>query len=384
MSGAWQTLHAALHWGSETQSDPTLRRKILLTNIGALVAALSLLFYLVVTMPVLARPVVVRMVLSEIPIAALLALIPWLNRQGRINAARWLLAGCAIGSQLLVIWLDFGTYLNTHFYFVVFALLPVVFFPLSNWRSIVFLFILNMGLFLYFERTWCPPSADVLALPVQNVTHLRGSYTVTAFATVLLFMLLQDGLAMRSERRLDRMSVTDALTGLPNRRFFELAFEQEQAKSRRDGTPLALALIDLDHFKQINDRYGHKAGDALLQHVAQTLRQNTRAGNVVARVGGEEFAVLLPNTAMADAAEVAERMRVAMANNRCEYDGKALEITLSIGVAPVDPVAHRDLSYRLADDALYAAKQAGRNRVFLHAGKGLSAQDFNGHALFVK
>jgi diguanylate cyclase (GGDEF)-like protein len=122
-------------------------------------------------------------------------------------------------------------------------------------------------------------------------------------------------------------------------------------------------MIDIDHFKVVNDTYGHDAGDEVLKHISLQLSQTTRQSNVVARIGGEEFAVLLPKTSLPEAVEVAERMRQAVENNRYQLKQQVLNVTISIGVAVVDCELPMAQAYKAADMALYQAKHAGRNRV---------------------
>ena len=160
--------------------------------------------------------------------------------------------------------------------------------------------------------------------------------------------------ALARERILAR---TDSLTGAFNRRhFFDLA-NQEFAVAHRYHQPLSLILFDIDHFKNINDRHGHDVGDETLCHVAAVARDHLREADVFARYGGEEFIVLLPQTPLAEATLVAERMRVEIA------DLSAPPITISSGVAELRPGDESlDVILRRADDALYRAKQEGRNR----------------------
>ncbi len=151
---------------------------------------------------------------------------------------------------------------------------------------------------------------------------------------------------------------TDELTGLPNRR----------GLTRAMGAPGiergALLMLDLDHFKQLNDTHGHVAGDAALRHVGGVLTRSLREQDVAARVGGEEFALWLPETPLAAAVEVAERVRAAVAGTPCRWQGGDLALTCSIGVAGVPEVVSDIASlYATADAALYRAKRAGRNRV---------------------
>ncbi|QOY96643.1 GGDEF domain-containing protein [Massilia sp. UMI-21] len=166
-----------------------------------------------------------------------------------------------------------------------------------------------------------------------------------------------------SDRR-RREAFGDYLTGLANRRAFFEAAEQELGRSRMLPRPTAVIAFDADHFKAINDRHGHPGGDAVLQHLAALLGETFREVDVVARIGGEEFAVLLPSTDLPRAAVVAERLRAAVASEVVHFDGERIRYTVSAGVASLDDgMGGIDLLLRHADQALYAAKRAGRNRV---------------------
>jgi diguanylate cyclase (GGDEF)-like protein len=171
-----------------------------------------------------------------------------------------------------------------------------------------------------------------------------------------------------SNAQLLMLSGEDALTGVANRRRFDQALLQESARLARVGMPLALLMIDVDHFKTYNDRYGHPAGDECLRQVARLLKRHAkRPGDLVARYGGEEFAILLANTDHAGARALAEEVRSALIALALPHQGNPAGIvTVSIGLhvvaAPDEPVAATRL-VELADQALYAAKAAGRNTV---------------------
>jgi two-component system, cell cycle response regulator len=177
---------------------------------------------------------------------------------------------------------------------------------------------------------------------------------------------------LRSELReknqqLERLSVTDALTGLRNRRFAEWFLGGELERSRRHGNPLSVLLVDLDHFKRVNDTHGHAAGDEALRHVAGLLAQQVRKTDVCARWGGEEFLMGLAQVPLDGALALAERQRVAVeASPLVLASGVRVAITVSIGVAGVAATerSHHDL-VAAADRALYEAKGGGRNRVVL-------------------
>jgi two-component system, cell cycle response regulator len=172
---------------------------------------------------------------------------------------------------------------------------------------------------------------------------------------------LQDELRQRNAE-LDRMSRTDVLTGLYNRRHLDEELVRRHSDASRHHQLISLLLLDIDHFKRINDTYGHPAGDQVLRTFADRLRTVLRAGDIAGRWGGEEFLVVLPRTDLAGAREVAERIRFITAFEPVVADGKEIDLTVSGGCAlgPGDSV---EAVVSLADKALYEAKQAGRNRV---------------------
>jgi diguanylate cyclase (GGDEF)-like protein len=166
-----------------------------------------------------------------------------------------------------------------------------------------------------------------------------------------------------------RQAATDALTSLPNRRSFDRQFNAEFKRARRFGEPLSVLLIDVDHFKQINDQHGHLVGDEVLRHLAATLRTRLpRQIDILARFGGEEFAVVLPHTDRDAALLVAERLRTAVADNPMETSAGSQSFTISIGIghlatrAGPEPLTTHDLLDE-ADRCLYESKRQGRNRV---------------------
>lgn len=160
----------------------------------------------------------------------------------------------------------------------------------------------------------------------------------------------------------------DGLTGIANRRSFDQELSKRFQQWRSHGTPLSLVLIDVDHFKEFNDRHGHHAGDAVLSEVAEVLSENVRQMDLVARYGGEEFAAILPGTGLDEARRVAERMRGAIEQRAFRYGDTDLHVTVSAGAAEAALTNDREVLIKRADAALYAAKDAGRNSCFAHAG----------------
>jgi diguanylate cyclase (GGDEF)-like protein len=187
---------------------------------------------------------------------------------------------------------------------------------------------------------------------------------------VLLVCLLAHG-TVRDVRRiatLESENITDPLMGIYNRRHLERRLEEEFARARRYGFPLSLLLLDIDHFKKVNDRYGHAAGDLVLKGVGALLKESLRAVDVPARYGGEEAVVLLPHTRDAEAAILAERIRGKIGSHPfpagdLPFPGDAVRCTVSIGIAGMTPECKEAAQLlRMADTAMYRAKQEGRNR----------------------
>jgi diguanylate cyclase (GGDEF)-like protein len=179
-------------------------------------------------------------------------------------------------------------------------------------------------------------------------------------------LAMQDEL-MRANARLAELATTDDLTGLKNRRCLREALDHHFRLAQRQGHPLALAILDVDHFKPYNDAYGHPAGDEALRAVARVLRQNVREVDTPARYGGEEFIVLMPGADGPAACKVAERLRMAIAG----ITPTPRPITASFGVAAISPeITTADLLLDHADQAVYLSKNRGRNRVTLAAVSG--------------
>jgi diguanylate cyclase (GGDEF)-like protein len=173
---------------------------------------------------------------------------------------------------------------------------------------------------------------------------------------------------LAKNRILAEVSARDSLTGLYNRWYVLEKIESEINRSLRHGSPMALMMLDLDHFKSVNDTYGHVAGDQVLQSVARLLKESCRVYDVPGRYGGEEFCLLLPETTLRSTPKVAERIRQRLEMTEMPVSGASLVVTASIGIAGIDnesadPVLSPGMLIDRADRALYLAKNQGRNRV---------------------
>jgi diguanylate cyclase (GGDEF)-like protein len=169
----------------------------------------------------------------------------------------------------------------------------------------------------------------------------------------------------RLEVELREMAATDMLTGLPNRRHFLGQLEQEKARvSRAEEKSAAVLMIDIDHFKVVNDTFGHATGDHVLRHLADLMREDLRKIDTLGRLGGEEFAVILPGADSAAAEIFAERLRKQVAETPAVHEQWTIPLTISIGVTEIKPGDNSaDDALTRADRALYRAKECGRNRV---------------------
>jgi diguanylate cyclase len=202
-----------------------------------------------------------------------------------------------------------------------------------------------------------------LVAPILLLIQAWGRSGIDAAAigagSIALFLLVvarMAGLIRQVEQQaaqLETLAEHDPLTGAANRRAWDRTLPVEMDRARRSGTPLAVALLDLDHFKAFNDTYGHQAGDQLLRSATEVWRSLLRSSDLLARYGGEEFAVLLPSSTLGEAVEVVDRLRVAT----------PLAQTFSAGVALWHGDETSDQTVARADRALYQAKQAGRNQV---------------------
>lgn len=219
----------------------------------------------------------------------------------------------------------------------------------------VSLFFIGLALVIFLNRF----HADTVVMDPRSVANM-----VVLTACITVFSHVYEVSRERSEIQLLKMAQTDFLTGLPNRSRIKVFFERERSRAGREQQPLSLLIVDLDHFKEVNDRFGHEAGDRALVFFADLLKHRLRATDLAGRLGGEEFGIILVNTATSTAIQVAEDLRRALSEADLQSDGQPISLTMSIGVAElgVDGNSLQDL-LAAADQRLYQAKDQGRNQV---------------------
>jgi two-component system, cell cycle response regulator len=193
---------------------------------------------------------------------------------------------------------------------------------------------------------------------------LRDGDLVVVGGGILKFLVGSNPEALYHEE-IYRMTILDPLTGVYNKRYFLEFLDRELSRASRHGHGLALILFDIDHFKNVNDKFGHLAGDAVLREIGKRVRPRVRREDLVARFGGEEFACILPDTTHQGAMIFADAVRIIIERDPIRYEAALIPITVSLGVAVIDKGARvtTDEVIRLADERLYEAKRAGRNRV---------------------
>lgn len=199
--------------------------------------------------------------------------------------------------------------------------------------------------------------------PLEDAAHFAGLTYIAVYPVLASFAFMMMH-ADRVHADLQRLATTDSLTGALNRRALEHLAGRVLSEARRHRRPAALLMVDADHFKLVNDTYGHEAGDVVLCQLLQRIQQTLRLEDAVGRIGGEEFVVLLPGTPLDEAIQVAERIRLLVSGQNFIHEQEEIPLTISIGVAERGPgEASFERLLRRADDAMYAAKAAGRNIV---------------------
>ena len=198
---------------------------------------------------------------------------------------------------------------------------------------------------------------------IEEETQLRDGDQVKIGRTIFKF-ISGGNVEGQYHEEIYRLMTVDGLTEVHNKRYFQETIEKESSRAKRYGRGFSLVMFDIDHFKAINDTYGHLAGDAVLRQLGLIVKQNVRRDDIAARVGGEEFGVILPEVAREGALVFAEKLRGAVEAAAFRFESTRIRVTVSLGVAQWEPT-HKDGEelVRAADDKLYEAKRSGRNRV---------------------
>ncbi len=236
----------------------------------------------------------------------------------------------------------------------------------SRWRALTATIVLFIAGYTSYALAYWNKHGTWLDLIAPGVFILGA-----CFVWLTIRLALNTAIDVQRIVLLEHEIITDPLMGIHNRRYMDRRLDEEFARSRRYGLPLSVLLLDIDHFKVVNDTYGHQAGDLVLSHLGSLLLNDIRDSDIVARYGGEEILVITPNTTVSSAAVLAEHLREHIEKDKMVLSGEPnkqtiIRVTVSIGVASISEiVTDTQKLVRGADDALYRAKQEGRNRVMI-------------------
>lgn len=251
----------------------------------------------------------------------------------------------------------------------------------NQWRAMIGMIVLFIVGYLAYGALFWRQHGSLLDMLVPGVFFFGA-----CFVWLSSLLALQTAKDVKRITVLEHETFTDPLTGIYNRRFMELRLREEVSKSRRYDSELAILLLDLDHFKRVNDEHGHQAGDRLLIEVCNLINRELRDSDILSRFGGEEFLVIAPSTDAVNALVFAERLRASIEAHRFvpEPDSPPeheIQITVSIGIASYgEPAADEESLVRVADENLYQAKRGGRNRVVADAVIASSIGEHTGSA----
>ena len=248
-----------------------------------------------------------------------------------------------------------------HYYF-----LPIILFIFINHRQsvqvIIFeallIFMGYIGLYLYTHQAEYTVANPLYVL--DGLRYMNIAVNFSAFGILGYFFRVA---SIQAEYKMELLATTDTLTQLFNRRKMLEMIDQETVRFQRDKKHFLLVITDIDHFKHFNDNYGHDCGDYVLQQVSTLMKEYLRKQDVVARWGGEEFLIMLPDTDIEGGILVVEKLRETIANTHYEYKGNKFSVTMTFGVTVYDGSCDVDTCIKHADEVLYAGKRGGRNRV---------------------
>ncbi len=251
-----------------------------------------------------------------------------------------------------------GEHLNND-YLASYTFLPILIIAIHC----VFPLTLKEGVLLAFFTIVALSMDELVKRQLFSLTSLNNMWLLGVIMSIAIWAQLSQ---LHMQLKLFEQATTDALTGLLNRRSFMSQVETELSRSERYNRPLTMALFDLDFFKQVNDVYGHQAGDKVLVYFSELLREELRATDIIGRFGGEEFIVALPETPLSEAEQVINRVLQSCRDTVVEFDGREIQFTSSAGLGEV--LVDVQSSMKLVDGALYEAKDRGRDQVALASG----------------
>jgi diguanylate cyclase (GGDEF)-like protein len=367
----WVALRRLATVGVVPDCEPADRLKVVLVNVSAMLALVSSLLFNVLFF-ITGNWGLVKSGLVQWPFALLTCATFWLHANGHYWTARAYAFWVIFVELCTVIVSGQGLLLSSHYYMLLLTVLCLPLFRLSEWRWAVFFMLVSTGGFLFFELRGWPADPLVAQMHPAWLHGLRMLVVGICVGTAMVIVLMTEGASEDYVRRLEALAMSDALTGLPNRRAGVEKLAREIALCQRTGQALSVAMLDIDFFKKVNDEEGHDVGDLALRHVADVTQKNLRSMDFVARMGGEEFIVILPSTSLAQAYSALEAVRAAIANTPFQWAMSAdknrgnRELTVSMGVAEVAQSLSSDELLHLVDMALYQAKSQGRNQVVVY------------------
>ncbi|PXX48407.1 MULTISPECIES: GGDEF domain-containing protein [Aquitalea] len=355
---AWRWITA----GVDPALNGTLRRRQYITNAVPALVLLMVLFYYLLFL-VLGNGELARSCLQDMPIPA--AGVAWFRWRQACGQPPHYWKACFICQTTVLAGIlgGQGTLFGSHFYFLLFFLTAPLIVPISDRRGMTIVCAICLGWFSFFQFMQWPATPSVQTLGPTVISLLNLGVLLSGSIILFVALLAGEHFSDALVNRIQLMASTDMLTGLANRRAFYSRLAQLQFRHQLDQHPFCLAMLDIDFFKRINDNYGHDTGDKVLCHIAKLLQHQVRAQDLVCRIGGEEFAILLPDTSMEQAFIMCEAIRNTIASSPLAHGARALHATVSLGLAQWQSGDSEQAFLAATDKALYAAKHAGRNGV---------------------
>lgn len=357
-----------MKWSNKPQATtmpPIDRRKDKVIRGLTMLAVGNSIVYILLLMTS-GEPRLVESAWAGIPFALGMLALLRVSQFGRHEIARWALMLMIFLAVAIQVFAFHGTDIKTYFFFLAVAIAAPAILPWRHRAQMLVFVALNMILFVGLDLFGWHVTPELATVQFDWGGRLLNTWVRFAtVATAVVFVWSMEYLTRCAELELHAFATTDLLTGLLNRRGAEAVLKRELVVASRRGSSLWVVMIDVDHFKHINDRFGHDIGDAVLRQVAQELLVQGREQDVIARWGGEEFLIAMLGCSGAKAAVAAvERMRAsiavrefAVANSRPQF------VTISAGIARLSPDASFEAALEAADQAMYRAKSAGRNRI---------------------